>query len=118
MRTVTLRPFRGPEDYAAIAAVRNRQIDVGDEGMHTTVEQVAEYDDHLQRSDPATDIVIAEHGGEVRGLAALGFDEAALGADVDGPTRAIELDERLGYREVKRMACFERRYSTSSHQSL
>jgi mycothiol synthase len=32
-------------------------------------------------------------------LAALGFDEAALGADVDSPTRARQLYERLGYRD-------------------
>jgi GNAT superfamily N-acetyltransferase len=35
----------------------------------------------------------------LRQLAALGYDEAALGADVDSPTKARQLYERLGYRD-------------------
>ena len=35
----------------------------------------------------------------LRQLAALGYDEAALGADVDSPTQARQLYERLGYRD-------------------
>jgi len=36
-------------------------------------------------------------------LASLGYDEAALGADFDSPTRARELYERLGYRDALSM---------------
>jgi mycothiol synthase len=36
-------------------------------------------------------------------LAALGYDEAALGADFDSPTRARQLYERLGYRDALAM---------------
>jgi mycothiol synthase len=35
----------------------------------------------------------------LRQLAALGYDEAALGADFESPTRARQLYEQLGYRE-------------------
>jgi hypothetical protein len=59
MSGITLRPYRGRDDYAGIAAVRNRQIDFEGEGVYTTVEAVAESFDHLQRCDPASDIIVA-----------------------------------------------------------
>lgn len=47
----------------------------------------------------------------LRQLTELGYDEAALGADLDSPTGALQLYERLGYREVARFASYERAVS-------
>lgn len=44
----------------------------------------------------------------LRQLAALGYDEAALGVDLDNPTGALGVYERLGYRVVKRYSAYHR----------
>ncbi len=44
----------------------------------------------------------------LRQLAELGFDEAALGVDLDNPTGALGVYERLGYRVVLRQAQYFR----------
>jgi ribosomal protein S18 acetylase RimI-like enzyme len=47
--------------------------------------------------------------GSLRQLAELGFHEAALGVDLDNPTGALGVYERLGYRSVLRQAQYHRR---------
>jgi ribosomal protein S18 acetylase RimI-like enzyme len=44
----------------------------------------------------------------LRQLAALGYDEAALGVDLDNPTGALGVYERLGYQVVKRYSAYSR----------
>lgn len=44
----------------------------------------------------------------LRQLAERGFDEAALGVDLDNPTGALGVYERLGYRSVLRQAQYHR----------
>jgi ribosomal protein S18 acetylase RimI-like enzyme len=45
----------------------------------------------------------------LRQLASLGFDEAALGVDLDNPTGALSVYERLGYQVALRVTEYERR---------
>jgi mycothiol synthase len=45
----------------------------------------------------------------LRQLATLGFDEAALGVDLDNPTGALAVYERLGYQVVQRHTSYRRR---------
>ena len=45
----------------------------------------------------------------LRQLASLGFDEAALGVDLDNPTGALGVYERLGYQVVLRVTEYGRR---------
>ena len=45
----------------------------------------------------------------LRQLASLGFDEAALGVDLDNPTGALGVYERLGYQVVLRVTEYVRR---------
>jgi mycothiol synthase len=45
----------------------------------------------------------------LRQLASLGFDEAALGVDLDNPTGALGVYERLGYQVVLRYTEYRRR---------
>jgi mycothiol synthase len=44
----------------------------------------------------------------LRQLAAAGFDEAALGVDLDNPTGALAVYERLGYQVVQRHTSYRR----------
>jgi ribosomal protein S18 acetylase RimI-like enzyme len=44
----------------------------------------------------------------LRQLAGLGYDEAALGVDLDNPTGALGVYERLGYSVVKRYSAYHR----------
>jgi len=45
----------------------------------------------------------------LRQLASLGFDEAVLGVDLDNPTGALGVYERLGYQVVLRVTEYGRR---------
>jgi ribosomal protein S18 acetylase RimI-like enzyme len=45
----------------------------------------------------------------LRQLASLGFDEAALGVDLDNPTGALSVYERLGFQVALRVTEYERR---------
>jgi ribosomal protein S18 acetylase RimI-like enzyme len=44
----------------------------------------------------------------LRQLASLAFDEAALGVDLDNPTGALGVYQRLGYQVVLRMTEYRR----------
>jgi ribosomal protein S18 acetylase RimI-like enzyme len=55
---LTFRSFRGPEDYAGIAALINECVAEQGEGEHVTVGMVAVSYSHLQRSDPAKDMMM------------------------------------------------------------
>jgi ribosomal protein S18 acetylase RimI-like enzyme len=45
----------------------------------------------------------------LRQLAGLGFDEAALGVDLDNPTGALGVYQRMGYEVALRVTQFSRR---------
>jgi mycothiol synthase len=101
MKAVTLRPFRGRDDYPAIAALRNRQVEFGDGGKYTTVDQVGEYYDHMERTDPASDIIVAENAaGNAVGYGRVEWNDVTEGhreyqlrfdADgTDGPDADVE----------------------------
>lgn len=56
---VTFRPFRGPEDYAGMAALINQCVAEQGEGEPTTAGAVAVNYGHLQRSNPTNDVMMA-----------------------------------------------------------
>lgn len=76
------RPFRAPDDYAAIAAIGNagRMAD-GGEWIVTADEVRLEYE-HLEHFDPAQDVILAELDGEPAGYAQVEWWQEA-----DGPFR-------------------------------
>jgi mycothiol synthase len=57
---LTFRAFRGRDDYAGIAALINERVAEYGEGEHATETSVAERYDHLQRCDPATDVMMVD----------------------------------------------------------
>jgi mycothiol synthase len=57
---LTFRAFRGRDDYAGIAALINERVAEYGEGEHATETSVAERYDHLQRCDPATDVLMVD----------------------------------------------------------
>lgn len=61
------RRFRGPDDYVAIAAVGNASRVAGGTEWIVNADDVARIYAHLDNSDPATDMIMAEIDGEVVG---------------------------------------------------
>ncbi|HET9546852.1 MAG TPA: GNAT family N-acetyltransferase, partial [Desertimonas sp.] len=59
----------------AMAEIINARIVADGEGEPVTESSLAETYDHLQRCDPATDIVVAEANGEVVGYARTGWND-------------------------------------------
>src|SRR5918995_4856686 len=57
---LTFRALRGREDYPGIAALINERVAEYGEGEHATATSVAERYDHLQRCDPATDVLMVD----------------------------------------------------------
>lgn len=55
---LTFRAFRGPEDYAGMAALINERVAEQGEGEPTTADIVAMNYAHLQRSDPTKDMMM------------------------------------------------------------
>jgi len=62
------RHFRGPDDYAALAAVGNASRMAGGTEWVVTADDVARMYTHLVNSDPATDMIVAEIDGEMAGF--------------------------------------------------
>ncbi len=63
------RRFRGPEDYPAMAAVGNASRLAGGVEWVVTADDVARFYSHLNNSDPATDMLVAEIDGKMVGFA-------------------------------------------------
>ena len=62
-----------------------------------------------RRAGRGKGIASALIASSLRQLASLGFDEAALGVDLNNPTGALGVYERLGYQVVLRVTEYERR---------
>ena len=80
-----------------VAQVRTRPADAADDerrGRRRAWTEDISTRREWRRRGVASALICAS----LRQLAALGYDEAALGADVESPTRARQLYERLGYR--------------------
>jgi mycothiol synthase len=76
---VILRPWRRA-DLAAMAEVINARISAEGDGEHVTEASMADQYDHLQRTDPLTDIVVAESSnGEVVGYARTAWSDVRDG---------------------------------------
>ncbi len=77
-----MRKYRGPDDLAGMAALINaRDERDGIGGEHVTAEAMADQYDHLQRSDPDTDLVVVEAGdGVIVGYARVQWDDWAEGS--------------------------------------
>ncbi len=58
LEQLTFRAFRGPEDYAGMAALINERVAEQGEGEPTTADIVAMNYAHLQRSDPTKDMMM------------------------------------------------------------
>lgn len=78
------RHFRGPADYAAIAAASNASRFADGREFVTTVEDLARYYAHLPNCDPATDMVVAEIDG-----ALAGFSRVEWYREADGSYRYV-----------------------------
>ncbi|MFO7664047.1 MAG: GNAT family N-acetyltransferase [Chloroflexota bacterium] len=91
---LVFRHFRGPDDFAAIAAIGNasRMAD-GSEWIVTADEVKLEFE-HLEHFDPAQDILMAELEGEPAG-----FAQAEWWQELEGPYRyGIGLNVLPAYR--------------------
>lgn len=73
------RPFGGPEDYPAIAAVGNASRHADGQDWIVTEEDVARIFAHLTNSDPATDMIIAEIDGQMAGFTRILWTQEAAG---------------------------------------
>jgi hypothetical protein len=62
------RHFRGPDDYAAMAAVGNASRVAGGAEWIVTADDVARIYAHLVNSDSATDMIVAEIDGQMVGF--------------------------------------------------
>lgn len=62
------RRFRGPDDYAAMAAVGNASRVAGGQEWIVDADDVARIYAHLDNSDPATDMIVAEIDGAMVGF--------------------------------------------------
>ncbi|HEX5825314.1 MAG TPA: GNAT family N-acetyltransferase [Candidatus Limnocylindrales bacterium] len=82
---LVLRHLRPPGDYAPMNAVANAIREAEGETFYTTDEQFAKFYENLSRCDPATDVAIAEIGGQV-----VGYGRAAWHEELDG-TRIYEV---------------------------
>lgn len=77
---VTLRPYGGRDDLAGMATVINARVAEEGEGEHASVASLAEQYDHLQRCDPATDILMAvDDRGAIVGYARVMWDDVSEG---------------------------------------
>src|SRR5690606_13359614 len=77
---LVLRPFRGPADYPAMVEVVNRHNAAIGEQWIATVETIADEYAHLTRSDPFSDLVVAEVDGRPAG-----YTRGFWWEDQDGP---------------------------------
>jgi len=82
------RPFRGASDYPHFARIITASARGEGSDRVETVERTASGYDHLDRCDPARDLVVAEVGGEPVGYARVWWDQ-----EPDGP-------------RIYRMVCF------------
>ncbi len=73
------RPFAGRSDLGAFASLLNARQDRDGGEDHTTVEEMAQQYEHLQRCDPDTDILVVEAGGEVVGYGRTTWDDVSEG---------------------------------------
>ena len=62
------RRFRGPDDYAAMAVVGNASRVAGGQEWIVDADDVARIYAHLDNSDPATDMIVAEIDGAMVGF--------------------------------------------------
>ncbi len=76
---LAFRHFRGPSDYAALAAVGNASRQADDKEWGMSVEEVAAEFEHPVNRDPRRDMVIAEIDGEM-----IGFGQGRWSVDVSG----------------------------------
>ena len=65
---LVFRHFRGPADYAGLAAAGNASREADGNDWVAGAEDVAVQYEHLENCDLATDIVIAEGHGEIIGF--------------------------------------------------
>ncbi|MCW5861575.1 MAG: GNAT family N-acetyltransferase [Anaerolineae bacterium] len=93
---LAFRHFRGPSDYAALAAVGNDSREADDKEWVVSVEGLAAEFDHPLNMDPRRDMVIATIDGEM-----IGFGRGRWSVDVSGLYRymlEVELlPERRGH---------------------
>ena len=82
---LVLRHLRPPDDYPAMNAVANAIRTAEGDDFYTTDEQFRKFYENLSRSDPATDVAIAELDGRI-----VGYGRAAWHEELDG-TRIYEV---------------------------
>jgi GNAT superfamily N-acetyltransferase len=96
---VEFRHFRGPDDdYPHLVRLINEASRGEGHDRVETVEGLASYYDHLERCDPATDLLMAEAGGEP-----VAFTRVAWGQEVDGPrvySHVCFVDPAFGARGI------------------
>ena len=73
------RHFRGPADYAGLAAAGNASREADGNDWVATVEDIAFQHEHLENCDPATDILIAEGDGTLTGFVRCEWQREATG---------------------------------------
>jgi mycothiol synthase len=82
---LVLRHLRPPDDYPEMNAIANALREVEGNTFYTTDEQFSQFYEHLSRSDPVTDVAIAEIDGRIAG-----YGRAAWHEELDG-TRIYEV---------------------------
>jgi len=76
------RRFRGPADYAGLAAAGNASREADSNDWVAGAEDIANQYEHLENCDLATDMVVVEAGGEIVGFARSNWWEEATGSDL------------------------------------
>lgn len=77
---LTTRGYGGPTDLPGMVAVHDVRVDAEGDEDYTSVEDMATSYEHLQRCDPATDIVIVEDAGsEIVGYGRTTWDDVSEG---------------------------------------
>jgi mycothiol synthase len=75
----TMRGYRGRPDLAGMVAVRNARAAVERSEGETSVDEMAQEYEHLQRCDPDDDIRIVEAGDEIVGYARTAWEDVSEG---------------------------------------